>query len=75
VDGGHIPIQSELNALKLYPIVYRPESQVVDQHHREIINKSCVLSAKDDNLETMKSYVLNAAHQQGMNQDSCHSAS
>jgi hypothetical protein len=28
-----------------------------------------VLSAKDDGLETMKRYVLNAAHQQGMNQD------
>jgi len=40
----------------------------VDQHHREIINKSCALSAKDDELETMKRYVFNAAHQQGMNQ-------
>lgn len=72
VDGGHIPIQARAKRSfeALSAIVYRPESlQVVDQHHREIINKSCVLSAKDDKLETMKSYVLNAAHQQGMNQD------
>lgn len=54
----------------LSAVVYRPESlKVVNQHHREITNKSCVLSAKDDKLETMKRYVLNAASQQGMNQD------
>jgi len=46
----------------------------VDQH-REIINKSCALSAKDDELETMKRYVFNAAHQQGMNQGTVVSAS
>jgi len=72
VDGGHIPIQERAKRSfeALSAIAYRPESlQVVDQHHRQIINKSCVLSAKDDKLETMKSYVLNAAHQQGMNQN------
>jgi len=46
-------------------IVYPESLKVVDQHHREIINKSCALSAKDDELETMKRYVFNAAHQQG----------
>jgi len=48
VDGGHIPIQARAKRSfeALSAIVYRPESlQVVDQHHREIINKS-VLSAK-----------------------------
>ncbi len=72
VDGGHIPIQDKTKRSfeALSAIVYRPESlKVVDRHHREIINKSCVLSAKDDELETMKRYVLNAAYQQGMNQD------
>ena len=72
VDGGHIPTQDpdKRSFEALSAIVYRPESlQVVDQHHREIINKSCVLAAKDDGLETMMRYVLNAAHQQGMNQD------
>jgi len=71
VDGGHIPIQDKTKRSfeALSAIVYRPESlKVVDQHHREIINKSCALSAKDDELETMKRYVFNAAHQQGMNQ-------
>jgi len=35
---------------------YRPESlQVVDQHHREIINKILCFS-QDDKLETMNSY-------------------
>ena len=72
VDGGHIPIQARTKRSfeALAAIVYQPESlKEVDQHHREIINKSCVLSAKDDKLETMKRYVLNAACQQGMNQD------
>jgi hypothetical protein len=72
VDGGHIPLQERAKRSfeALSAIVYRPESlQVVDQHHREILNKSCVLSAKDDKLETMNSYVFNAAHQQGMNQN------
>jgi len=50
----------------LSAIVYRPESLKVVSW--EIINKSCALSAKDDELETMKRYVFNAAHQQGMNQ-------
>lgn len=72
VDGGHIPIQDKTKRSfeALSAIVYRPESlKQVDQHHREIINKSCALAAKDDGRETMKRYVLNAAYQQGMNQD------
>lgn len=72
VDGGHIPIQerAKRSLEALSAVVYRPENlKVVNQHHREITNKSCVLSAKDDKLETMKRYVLNAAYQQGMNQD------
>ena len=72
VDGGHIPIQERAKRSfeALSAVVYRPSSlKVVDQHHREITNKSCVLSAKDDELETMKRYVFNAVHQQGMNQD------
>jgi len=41
---------------------------VVDQHHRGLRIKP-VQSGKDDKLETIKAYVLNAAHRQGMNQD------
>lgn len=69
VDGGHIPIQEpEKRSFEaLSAIVYRPENlQVVDQHHRQIIDKTCVVSAKDDNLQTIKTYLLNAALKQGM---------
>ena len=48
-------------------IAYRPENILtVDKHHREIEDKSCALSAKDDDLATMKTYTLNAARKQGM---------
>jgi len=50
----------------LSAIVYRPENlHAVDQHHRQIINKS-VVSARDDNLQTIKIYLINAALKQGM---------
>ena len=43
-------------------MVYRPESiRTIDLHHREIERKSCSLLAKDDNLATIKTYVLHAA--------------
>lgn len=72
IDGGHIPIKDKgkRGFEALSAIVYRPESvQEVDRHHREIVNKSCALSAKDDELATIKTYVLNVAHKQGMNQE------
>jgi hypothetical protein len=49
----------------LSAVIYRPESiRTIDQHHREIERKSCVLSAKDDDLATMKTYLLNATRKQ-----------
>ena len=73
IDGGHIPIQEQgkrsLEALAA--IVYRPESlHEVDQHHRKIVEKTCVVSALDDDLQTMKTYLLNAARKQGMTPES-----
>jgi len=73
IDGGHIPIQEQgkrsLEALAV--IVYRSDSlHEVDQHHRKIVEKSCVVSALDDDLQTMKTYLLNAARKQGMTPDS-----
>jgi hypothetical protein len=51
--------------------VYRPESlHDVDQHHRKIGEKTCVVSALDDDLQTMKTYRLNAARKQGMTPES-----
>jgi len=41
----------------------------VDHHHRQIMEKTCVISAMDNNLHTMKAYLLNAAHKQGMSHD------
>jgi len=69
VDGGHIPIkdQDKRSFEALSAVIYRPESiRTIDQHHREIESKSCVLSATDDNLATIKTYVLHAARKQGL---------
>ena len=55
VDGGHIPIQEKdkRSFEALAAIVYRPEHlQAVDQHHRQIMENTCVISAMDDNLHT-----------------------
>ena len=73
IDGGHIPIKDKdkRSFEALSAIAYRPENiRIVDKHHVEIENKSCAISAKDDELATMKAYVLNIAHKQGMNQKS-----
>ena len=69
VDGGHIPIKEKgkRSFEALSGVAYCPENlQTVDRNHRQIKDKSCVVSAKDDGLETMTSFLLNAARQQGM---------
>jgi hypothetical protein len=71
VDGGHLPIQEtgKRSFEALCAVVYRPENiQQIDNHHREIEDKSCAMSALDDQLATIKTYVLNAAKKQGMTQ-------
>lgn len=73
VDGGHIPIQDkEKRSFEaLSAVVYRPENiQQVDKHHREIVDKTCVVSAINDELQTIKTYLMNAALKQGMSQSS-----
>jgi len=58
-DGGHIPIKDKdkRSFEALSAIAYRPENiRTVDKHHREIEDKSCALSARDDDLATMKIY-------------------
>jgi hypothetical protein len=72
VDGGHIPIQEkdQRSFEALSAIVYRPEHlQAVDHHHRQIIEKTCVSSAMDDNLHTMKAYLCTAAHKPEISPD------
>jgi len=69
VDGGHIPLkqQDKRSFEALSGVVYRRASRI-DQHHREINSKSLALSAEDDHLATMKTYLLNAA-EAGMKPD------
>jgi hypothetical protein len=71
VDGGHIPTQEKAKRSfeALAAIVYRPEAiQAVDQHHRQIMEKTCVISAMDDQLHTIKTSMINAAKKQGLTQ-------
>jgi hypothetical protein len=72
VDGGHIPIQEQdqRSFEALAAIVYRPEHiRTVDKHHREISEKTCVMSAKDDHLQSITTYLLHAARKQGLCRD------
>lgn len=69
IDGGHIPIQDKTQRSfeALSGTVYRPDSICpIDQHHREIKDKTCAISALSDRLQTMKIYLLNAAWKQGL---------
>jgi hypothetical protein len=70
-DGGHIPTKDKdkRSFEALCAIVYRPENiQTVDNHHRQITDKSCVISALDDDLKTIKTYLHHAALKQGLSE-------
>ncbi len=72
IDGGHISIQdkNKRSFEALSAIVYRPESiQEVDNYHRKIVDKTCIVSAIDDNLQTLQTYLLNAALKQGISRE------
>jgi hypothetical protein len=72
VDGGHIATKEKTTRSfeALSAVIYHPENiRTIDQHHGEIASKSCALSAQDDDLATMKTYILNAARKQGLAQD------
>ena len=67
VDGGHIPVKEKgkRSFEALSAIAYQPDNlQQVDKHHRQITHKSCVVSAMDDEMDTIKRFVLHAAHKQ-----------
>ena len=71
VDGGHIPTKDKgkRSFEALCGVVYRPDSiEQIDQHHRQIKDKSCVMSAINDELKTIKTYLHNAAIRQGLNE-------
>lgn len=69
VDGGHIPIQDkEKRSFEaLSAIIYQPKNlERIDKNHRKITQKACVASAQNDELKTMKAYMINAAIKQGL---------
>lgn len=69
VDGGHIPTKDKdkRSFEALAGVIYRPSCiEFVDKHHHRITDKSCVISAMNDELKTIKTYVHNAAVKQGM---------
>lgn len=69
LDGGHIPTKDkdQRSFEALSGVIYRPSCiEEIDQHHRRITNKSCVISAMDDDLQTIKTYVHHAALRQGL---------
>ena len=70
VEEGHIPAKTKdkKSFAVLSAVVYRPNNvERVDQHHRRITDKSCVLSAMDDELVAIKTYLNHAALKQGLN--------
>ena len=72
VDGGHIPTKDKdkRSFEALSGIVYRPSCiEQVDCHHRKITDKSCVISARDDDLQSIKTYLYHAALKQGLSQE------
>jgi hypothetical protein len=69
VDGGHIPVKEKgkRSFEALSAIAYQPDNlKQVDKHHRQITHNSCVVSAIDDEMDTIKRFVLHAVHKQGM---------
>ncbi len=68
IDGGHIKDKSiEKRSFEaLAAKIYRPDS-VIKKGKRSIIkDKTCVASAKDDHLKSMKKLIESAAKRQGM---------
>lgn len=71
VDEGHISSKDkgERSFEALSGVIYRPSClEFVDQHHYQITDKSCVVSALDDDLKTIKTYLHHAALKQGLSQ-------
>ncbi len=69
VDGGHIPTKDKdkRSFEALSGIVYRPSNiEELDRQHRRITDKSCAISAMDDELATIKTYLYHAALKQGL---------
>jgi hypothetical protein len=72
VDGGHIPTKEKgkRSIEVLAGTIYKPENLVKrDKNHNVIINKSCMVSCKEDRLKTAKKYIINTAIKQGISKE------
>lgn len=68
IDGGHIKDKSlEKRSFEaLAAKIYRPESVVKKEKRSIIKDKTCVASAKNDHLKSIKQLIESAAKRQGM---------
>lgn len=72
VDGGHIKSKdTEKRSFEAMSAkVYRPESVIeITEKRSEIVERTCVASAKEDHQISMKAYVLTAAKYQGLTKE------
>ena len=72
VDGGHIPAKDrdKRSFEALSGVIYREDClEVIDKHHRRITEITCVISALDDDLKSIKTYLYNAALRQGLTEE------
>lgn len=71
IDGGHIkdksPEKRSFEALAAK--IYRPEAVVKKKKRTVIQQKTCVASAKDDGLKSMKQLIESGAQRQGMSKN------
>lgn len=71
IDGGHIKDKSlEKRSFEaLAAKIYRPESLIKKGKRIVIKDKTCVASAKDDQLKSMKQLIESAAKRQGLSEN------
>lgn len=72
INRGHIPLQEKQKPSfeALSAVIYQPDKiREVDKNHRQILEKTCLVSAQNDELKTIKTYVINAALKQGMGEE------
>ena len=71
VNSGNIPTKEKNRRSfeALSAIIYHPSStEPIDINHHRVSQENCVMSAKDDKLQTMKTYIYHAALKQGLNE-------
>lgn len=72
IDGGHVHDARNKghNFEVMVGKIYRPENVIrIDKSHMSITEKHCAASAKYDNQETMKTNLIEAAKQEGIDRN------